>query len=161
MLSLMTSHRSSGSDSISIHTNGIQGLVLHANDPRAISYGGSASLKIFAGERMRDIYSFAAYNNITVVGGADLNVGIGGWIAFGGHSPISAQYGLGADQVLEMDVVTADGIFRTVDENNHPDLFWALRGVRSRIWKYRNLILPQLTRYRVVEAVSRFWYQLQ
>jgi FAD/FMN-containing dehydrogenase len=80
---------------------------------------------------MRDMYAFASKNNVTIVGGLDSNVGIGGWVAHGGHSPISAHYGMGADQVLEMEVVTADGTLRIVDENHDPDLFWALRGVSS------------------------------
>jgi hypothetical protein len=126
---LLTFHRSSGSDSLSIHTHSIRGLELNVGDPRATTYGGSASLKLSAGERFRDIYAFAAENNITVVGGADTGVGIGGWIAYDGHSPVSARFGLGVDQVLEMEVVTADGVLRTVNENQDADLFWALRGV--------------------------------
>jgi hypothetical protein len=126
---LLTSHRSSGSDSLSIHTHGIRGLDLNVGDPRATAYGGSASLKIAAGERFRDIYAFAAERNVTVVGGADTGVGIAGWVAYGGHSPVSGHYGMGADQVLEMEVVTADGVLRTVNEHDDPDLFWALRGV--------------------------------
>ncbi|KAM0720296.1 hypothetical protein Q7P37_004432 [Cladosporium fusiforme] len=120
--------RSSGSDSLSIQTHNIRGLSLTRGEPRALALGGVASLKILAGERMADVYKFAAANNITVVGGADPHVGIGGWIANGGHGPVSAHYGMGADQVLEMEVVTADGKFRTVNENSDPDLFWALRG---------------------------------
>lgn len=78
---------------------------------------------------MIDVYEFAAAHNITVVGGADPHVGIGGWIANGGQGPVSAYYGMGADQVLEMEVVTADGALRTVNQTSDPDLFWALRGV--------------------------------
>lgn len=126
---LLNSHRSSGSDSLSIYTHGIRGLELNTGDPRATAHGGSASLKISAGERFRDIYAFAAEHNITVVGGADQSVGIGGWLAYGGHSPLSGRYGLGVDQVLEMEVVTADGALRTVNEHQDADLFWALRGV--------------------------------
>lgn len=37
-------------------------------------------------------------------------------------------HGMGADQVLEMQVVTADGRFITVSEDNHPDLYWAMLG---------------------------------
>lgn len=37
---------------------------------------------------------------------------------------------MGVDQVLEMQVVTADGRLRTVSAKSNPDLFWALRGVR-------------------------------
>jgi hypothetical protein len=36
---------------------------------------------------------------------------------------------MGADQVVEMEVVTADGVLRTVDAQADSDLFWALRGV--------------------------------
>lgn len=121
--------RSSGSDSLSIQMHKIRGLELTRGDPRALALDGIASLKISAGERMVDIYQFAAENNITVVGGADPHVGIGGWIANGGHGPVTAHYGMGADQVLEMEVVTADGKLRTVNEKSDSDLFWALRGV--------------------------------
>lgn len=121
--------RSSGSDSLSIQTHKLRGLTLNRGDPRALALGGVGSVKIAAGERMIDVYEFAAAHNITVVGGADPHVGIGGWIANGGHGPVSAYYGMGADQVLEMEVVTADGAFRTVNQTSDPDLFWALRGV--------------------------------
>ena len=108
----------------------MRGLSLNRNDSRALSLGGVASIKIQAGERMVEIYNFAATDNVTVVGGGEVNVGIGGWISHGGHGPVSAHYGMGADQVLEMEVVTADGVLRVVNEESEPDLFWALRGVR-------------------------------
>ena len=46
----------------------------------------------------------------------------------GAHSPISSWYGMGADQVLEMEVVTADGEYRIINEKAYPELFWAMRG---------------------------------
>jgi hypothetical protein len=46
----------------------------------------------------------------------------------GGHSPVSAQYGLGVDQFLEFKVVTADGQLKVANKVSNPDLFWALRG---------------------------------
>lgn len=49
----------------------------------------------------------------------------------GGHGPLTGKYGMGVDQVVEMDVVTADGISRTVNSDCEPDLFWALRGVST------------------------------
>jgi FAD/FMN-containing dehydrogenase len=79
---------------------------------------------------MRDIYKFAASNNVTIVGGADPNVGIGGYLSGGGHSPISSVHGLAADNALEFEVVTADGQILTVNQYQHSELFWALRGVR-------------------------------
>lgn len=41
---------------------------------------------------------------------------------------MSALVGMGADQVLSMDVVLPDGRYVTVHEDSHPDLYWALRG---------------------------------
>jgi FAD/FMN-containing dehydrogenase len=41
---------------------------------------------------------------------------------------MSGLYGMGADQALAFEVVTADGRFVTADESSNSDLFWALRG---------------------------------
>ena len=41
---------------------------------------------------------------------------------------LSPLYGLGADRVLEITVVTPDGVLRTANGYTNPDLFWALRG---------------------------------
>jgi len=95
---------------------------------------------------MGEIYAETAKYNITVVGGAEVNVGIGGWVTGGGHSPISSLYGLGADQVLEMEVVTANGTHLTINETSYPGLFWAMRGVsmteRDIRFDHRTLMFP-------------------
>lgn len=52
----------------------------------------------------------------------------GGYIAGGGHSPMSALVGMGADQVLSLDVVLPSGRYVTANEDSYPDLYWALRG---------------------------------
>ncbi|KAK8095637.1 FAD-binding domain-containing protein [Apiospora kogelbergensis] len=54
--------------------------------------------------------------------------GVGGWVGGGGHSVVSSTLGLGADQVLALRVVTADGRYVTADPFTNPDLFFALRG---------------------------------
>ena len=88
-------------------------------------------MTIAAGHQMHEIYAFAAEHDRVVVGGMDPNVGIGGYITGGGHSPLSAQYGLAADQVLEMEVITANGELITANEVSHSELFWAMRGVST------------------------------
>ena len=45
-----------------------------------------------------------------------------------GHSIIAGYYSLRANQVLSLNVVTADGRFVTADVDENPDLFYALRG---------------------------------
>ena len=67
-----------------------------------------------------------------VVGGADPNVGPGGYSLGGGHSPLSALFGLSSDWIEELYIVGPDAQTTHVHPNsgdpNIDDLFWALRG---------------------------------
>ena len=56
------------------------------------------------------------------------SVGIGGITLGGGIGYLVRKYGLTIDDLLAADIVTADGELHRVDEENDPDLFWAIRG---------------------------------
>jgi FAD/FMN-containing dehydrogenase len=60
--------------------------------------------------------------------GDTASVGIGGLTLGGGVGYLVRKHGLTVDSLLSADVVTADGRVLQVDESNHPDLFWAIRG---------------------------------
>ena len=60
--------------------------------------------------------------------GSSGSVSVAGFVSGGGVGVLSRTYGLAADHVLSIDVVTADGRLRTVDARHDLDLFWALRG---------------------------------
>jgi FAD/FMN-containing dehydrogenase len=73
----------------------------------------------------------ASLRNLTIVAGGSETVGIGGYLTGGGHGALRATYGMEADQVLEMEVVTPGGDILTINECQNQYLFWAMRGVRA------------------------------
>jgi FAD/FMN-containing dehydrogenase len=56
------------------------------------------------------------------------SVGIGGITLSGGVGYLVRKYGLTIDDLLAAEVVTADGQELHIDDDSHPELFWAIRG---------------------------------
>jgi FAD/FMN-containing dehydrogenase len=75
-------------------------------------------------------------------------VGIGGITLGGGVGFLVRRHGLTVDSLLAAEVVTADGRQLLVDEQEHPDLFWALRGGGG------NLAVATRFRFRLHEVRS-------
>jgi FAD/FMN-containing dehydrogenase len=89
-------------------------------DERTVRVGGGATLGDVDSETQR--YGLA--NPLGVVS----ETGIAGLTLNGGYGHLSREYGLACDDVLSVEIVTADGQVRTADEEHHEDLFWAVRG---------------------------------
>lgn len=63
-----------------------------------------------------------------VQGGGCMTVGVAGLVLSGGFGSFSKAFGTAAGNLLEAEVVTADGAVRIANARMNPDLFWALKG---------------------------------
>jgi hypothetical protein len=109
----------------------------------------SATATVGAGARMGDITAAAAPYGLAPIQGSSGSAGAAGFTLGGGLGVMSRMFGLAADRVLSIDVVTSDGRLRTVDADHHPELFWALRGGMGNfgvVTSYRTA-LEQLTTF--------------
>ena len=125
--------RSSINGSLALWTRNLKQMTFHPSfQPSGTQNNnpsGVQAITLGAGVNLDEVYFFADQNNVTFIGGSSPTVtAAGGWSLFGGHSVLSPLYGLGADRVLEITVVTPDGVLRTANRYTNPDLFWALRG---------------------------------
>lgn len=88
-----------------------------------------ALTRILAGSQAFEVYAAAEQNGLRVVGGECSTVGLaGGFLQGGGHSALSSKHGMGADQILEWEVVTAEGKHLVASPTKNQDLYWALSG---------------------------------
>jgi len=75
-----------------------------------------------------------AYHAVTTLGGRYVQgggcptVGVAGLVQSGGFGHFSKTFGTAASNLLEAELVTADGQIRIANAHSHPDLFWALKG---------------------------------
>ncbi|KAL5340170.1 hypothetical protein BJX70DRAFT_407483 [Aspergillus crustosus] len=91
-----------------------------------------AAFSVTGGYVWDDVYEEAFARDLIVVGEGDPTVGvIGGYIQGGGHPPANRDFGLASDQILEAQVILADGLIVTANPRSHPDLFTAIRGGRG------------------------------
>jgi FAD/FMN-containing dehydrogenase len=105
----------------------------------------SATATVGAGARMGAVTAAAARHGLTPVQGSSGSAGAAGFTLGGGLGVLSRTFGLAADRVLSIDVVTSDGQLRTVDADHHPELFWALRGGKGNfgvVTSYRTALEP-------------------
>jgi hypothetical protein len=65
---------------------------------------------------------------LATTGGAARPTGIGGLTLGGGHGHLMRRFGPACDNLLAVDLVTADGQLRRVSATEHADLFWGVRG---------------------------------
>ena len=105
------------------------GLMISLADMRDIAVDPErATVTAQGGATWNELNAAAGAHGLAVTGGAVSTTGIAGLTLGGGLGWLMAKHGLAADNLLGVELVTADGEVLEVDASSHPDLFWALRG---------------------------------
>ncbi|KAI1079996.1 hypothetical protein F5B20DRAFT_541944 [Whalleya microplaca] len=124
--------RNSQKGALGLWVHKLQSLAFHENfipEGCGANFSAVRAITTGTGANTDDIMNFAAQHKSTFIGGYSPTIGAsGGYVQGGGHSVLSPVFGLAADRVVEFKIVTPDGIFRTANQCQNKDLFWALRG---------------------------------
>jgi hypothetical protein len=106
-------------DGMVIDLSGIKYVKVNVNDHTVLVGGGN-----IWGEVDHATHPFG----LAVPAGIISTTGVGGLTLGGGVGYLSRKFGLTIDNLLEADMVLADGSFVTVNQDQNTDLFWAIRG---------------------------------
>lgn len=106
-------------DCVLITTRRMQDLTV---DPAA------RTARAAAGVRWSQVIEAAAPHGLAPLNGSSSQVGVVGYTLGGGLGPLGRTFGFAADHVRSIEIVTADGVARTIDADHESDLFWAVRG---------------------------------
>ena len=106
-------------DGVVLDVSGLKGIEIDPADRTAWAETG-----VTAGE----FTTTAAAHGLAVGFGDAGSVGLGGITLGGGVGFLARKHGLTIDSLLAAELVTADGQLLRVDADDHPDLFWAIRG---------------------------------
>lgn len=88
----------------------------------------AGTARIEAGVRWGAVLAAAQPHGLAPLLGSSPTVGAVGYTLGGGLGWLARKHGLAADAVLAFEVVTPDGERRVASADEHPDLFWGLRG---------------------------------
>jgi FAD/FMN-containing dehydrogenase len=83
---------------------------------------------IAGGSLLGELDHEAMAQGLVTTAGTVSHTGVGGLTLGGGFGRLARRYGLALDNVTAVDIVTADGKLLHADANEHPDLYWGVRG---------------------------------
>ncbi|CAH0022125.1 unnamed protein product [Clonostachys rhizophaga] len=106
-----------------------RGVLIDLTTLSSVSLNQDSSVaSVGAGAKWLDVYQHLDESGVQVAGGRNGNVGVGGLLLGGGISHFTTQVGWACDNVVNYEIVLANGTIINADKTNHPDMFLALKG---------------------------------
>ena len=105
------------------------GVTIDLSQMRAIHVDpGARTVRAQGGVTWGELNDATAAHGLATTGGVVSTTGIAGLTLGGGYGWLMGKYGLAVDNLVSAELVTAAGDVLTANADEHPDLFWALRG---------------------------------
>jgi FAD/FMN-containing dehydrogenase len=105
------------------------GIVIDLSAMRAIAVDPVERTALVQGGALwGDVDHKTQAHGLATTGGMVSHTGVGGLSLGGGLGWLMRKHGLTVDNLVEAELVTAEGDIIRASANDHPDLFWALRG---------------------------------
>jgi FAD/FMN-containing dehydrogenase len=105
------------------------GLVVDLRHMRGVTIDPAAeAVRVAGGATMSDLDRACQPHGLATTGGRASTTGVGGFVLGGGSGWLDRWCGLAVDNLLGVELVTADGERVYASADDHPDLFWALHG---------------------------------
>jgi FAD/FMN-containing dehydrogenase len=118
-----------GGHSIAGHSVCDGGLMIDLSLMRSVQVDpGRQAARVAGGALWSDVDRACAPHGLATTGGIISHTGVGGLTLGGGLGHLMRKHGLTVDNVLAVELVTADGEQLRVDAESEPELFWGLRG---------------------------------
>ena len=105
------------------------GLVIDLSEIKFVKVNtADYTVSVGGGNIWREVDQITHAFGLAIPSGIISTTGVGGLTLGGGVGYLARKYGLTIDNLLEAEMVLADGSFVTVNANQNTDLFWAIRG---------------------------------
>lgn len=104
-------------------------ILLKTTSMRGVEiYPATRTARVEAGAEWQDVTVPAAEHGLAALAGSAPDVGVVGYTLGGGIGWLARRYGLSANSVAAVEIVTPDGELVCADRRHEPDLFWAVCG---------------------------------
>jgi FAD/FMN-containing dehydrogenase len=108
------------------------GLMIDLSTMRGVHVEPATGIvRVQGGATLGDVDRETQLFGLAVPAGVVSTTGVAGLTLHGGAGHLRRKHGLTIDNLLSVDIVTADGVLRRASAEENEDLFWAVRGAGS------------------------------